>query len=49
MQSGVEFMEPELKHKKDPRRISFFINAVKIYNKSSIDKSHSDDTEKLEI
>ena len=49
VQSGVEFMEPELKHKKDPRRISSFINAVKIYNKSSIDKSHSDDTEELEI
>lgn len=49
VQSGVEFLEPELKHKKDPRRINSFVNAVKIYNKSSIDRNHNDDTEELEI
>jgi|GEM_PF-3373294 len=49
VQSGVEFIEPELKHKKDPRRISSFVNAVKIYNKSNIDRKHNDDTEELEI
>lgn len=49
VQSGVEFLEPELKHKKDPRRIKSFINTVKTYNKSSIDKSHGDDAEELEI
>lgn len=49
VQSGVEFLEPELKHKKDPRRISSFVNVVKIYNKSSIDRNHNDDTEDLEI
>lgn len=49
VQSGVEFLEPELKHKKDPRRINSFVNAVKIYNKSNIDRNHNDDTDELEI
>ena len=49
VQSGAEFLEPELKHRKDPRRIKSFVNAVKTYNKSSINNRYSDNIEELEI
>lgn len=48
VQSGVEFLEPNLKHKKDPKRINSFVNAVKVYNKLNIDRNH-EDTDELEI
>ena len=49
VQSGVEFLEPALKHKKDPRRISAFVDAVKLYNRSIIDRNHNNDIDELEI
>lgn len=46
VQSGVEFLVPELKHKKDPKRINSFVNAVREYNKG---KSYSNECDELEI
>ena len=50
VQSGVEFLIPELKHKKDPKRIKSFVDVVKTYNKQQhiIEKS-KDDQDELEI
>ena len=43
VQSGVEFSIPELKHKKDPKRITAFVKAVEVYNKQiSLDKDIDD-------
>ncbi len=47
VQSGVEFIDPQLKHKKDPKRIKAFVEAVNTYNKSNSDRKNSDD--ELEI
>ncbi len=49
VQSGVEFLEPELKHKKDPKRISSFVNVVKTYNKENSNRDHDDNSDELEI
>lgn len=49
VQSGVEYLEPELKHRKNPRRISSFVNAVKSYNKSDVNRNRNDDDYELEI
>ncbi|MBQ2917280.1 MAG: hypothetical protein IJE59_03800 [Clostridia bacterium] len=49
VQSGVEFLEPELKHKKDPKRISSFVNAVKTYNKGNTNRNRDDGSDELEI
>ena len=49
VQSGVEFLEPRLKHRKDPKRISSFVNAVKAYNRSNINRNHNDSIDELEI
>ena len=47
VQSGVEFLE--LKHKKDPKRISSFVNVVKTYNKENSNRDHDDNSDELEI
>lgn len=49
VQSGVEFLEPNLKHIKDPKRISTFVNAVKLYNRSNINRNYNDNIDELEI
>ena len=49
VQSGVEFSEPYLKHKKDPSRINAFVNAVKSYNKLNIYKNYIDNSDELEV
>lgn len=43
VQSGVEFSIPELKHKKDPKRIAAFVNAVEKYNNQFVGKDIDND------
>lgn len=43
VQSGVEFSIPGLKHKKDPKRITAFVNEVKKYNKQQLVGKDIDD------
>lgn len=45
VQSGVEFIEPELKHRKDPKRIYSFVKAVNAYKNYKYD----DELEREEI
>lgn len=48
VQSGVEFLIPELKHKKDPKRVAAFVNAVEEYNKQLVGKD-IDDGDDIEL
>ena len=53
VQSGVEFLNkniyPELKHKKDPKRIDAFVNAVNFYNRFNTGRIHNNDDDEREI
>lgn len=49
VQSGVEFLDPELKHRKDPKRISSFISVVNSYNRSNINRNSKNNIDELEL
>ena len=49
VQSGVEFSIPELKHRKDPRRIVEFVKAVRVCNQENIISKKFENNKDIEL